>query len=401
MSRHRKKTGIGIIVGAIFFLGSLAIPVQADPLVWKTSLNLSERYDDNIFIVRDDPDHDWVTFFTPRLRLETKQEGLQRYLQYRPRFEWYARHSDLATVSHFVDFEWTAPFIQTGKVTLINHFSYTPDFMEIATGSVVVPRGKVYANDAGVDVQTRALELSYRNGWRKYEDPELTDSLSHDFEERFSWHRSSPTVLMQRYHTRQFVHDNDLALETHTIGVGFQHSVSRTFSLGAEAGVAYWQTLEDDRYQNRPMIGLNLQESGKRYRFSLSLRRDVQTELSGEIEYQTSQRVLRLHYSRDLTVGGGLLGSPVDHRGSSVHLRQELSRRKALNLSGYRDTYKPENQPGRYIVYRADFSLQQTIRPGLTAVFLYRYLRQDHSDDLAGREFTRNQLMLILRTDFS
>jgi hypothetical protein len=78
-------------------LGLLAPPAQQGPLTLIPSLSVSEEFNDNIFSNNQDRQWDFITSFTPALRLYANGPAYQLSAGYSFSADLYARHSDLSS----------------------------------------------------------------------------------------------------------------------------------------------------------------------------------------------------------------------------------------------------------------------------------------------------------------
>jgi len=365
--------------------------VSASPWSWTPSLTFSERYDDNLFLARENRNSDFVSIFTPQFRVSSPVEQRPRYIQYRAEVERYTRHSELNTVNHFSDLEWTSPLSKTAMLTLADHFGFTSDSTEISTLGVAVPRGNTYSNNSAIGLQLSWLVLSYQYGLQAFEDASLNDSQSHTFDEQWTLPLSARYSLTQSYRMRYFVQDGGADLRSHSVGTGLRFLLTPTFTVGLEGGIAYWRSSTDNSFRTSPMGRLDLEKSFRDLRLSFSLLEDIQTQFRGSVQYALRNTVLRLDYSKELTAGGGVLGTVTDRQEASINLQQAITRRTNLTvMAGYGTSQPIHREQDRFTSYRGETDFNYVIRPWLRMGVHYGYLKQD-ADGTTQQEFRRHQ----------
>ncbi len=372
--------------------------VSASPWSWTPSLTLSERYDDNLFLVRENRSSDFVSILTPQLRVSSTVEQRPRYIQYRAEIQRYAKHSELNTVNHFSDLEWTSPLSKSALLTLTDHFGFSSDSTEISTLGVAVPRGDTYSNNSVIGLQLSWLVLSYQYGLQAFESASLNDSQSHTFDEQLTLPLSARYSFTQSYRMRYFLQDGKADLRSHSMGTGLKSLITPTFTVGLEGGISYWRASTDNSFRTSPMGRLDLEKSFRNLKLSFSLLKDIQTQFRGSVEYSLRHTILRLDFSKELTAGGGVLGTATNHQEASVNLRQDITKRTNLTvMAGYGTSRPIHTEQDRFTSYRGETDFNYVIRPWLSMGIHYSYLKQD-ADSPAQQEFRRHQGTVSLTT---
>ncbi len=365
--------------------------VSASPWSWTPSLTLSERYDDNLFLTRENRSSDFVSILTPQLRVASPAGQSPRYIQYRAEIERYAKHSELNTVNHFSDLEWTSSLSKSAMLTLSDHFGFTSDSTEISTLGVAVPRGDAYSNISVMGLQLSWLVLSYQYGLQAFENASLSDSQSHTFDEQLALPLSARYSFTQSYRMRYFVQDGGGDLRSHSMGTGLRSLITPTFTVGLEGGISYWRASTDNSFRTSPMGRLDLEKSFRDLKLSFSFLEDIQTQFRGSAQYSLRNTILRLEYSKELTVGGGAVRTSTNRQTASVNLQQNMTRRTNLTVMGGYGTSRPiHGEQDRFTSYRGGTDFDYVIRPWLRMGVQYSYLKQD-ADDITQREFRRHQ----------
>ncbi len=373
--------------------------VSAAPWRWTPSLTFSERYDDNLFLVRENRKSDFISIFTPQLRVSSPVGQDSQYIQYRAQVERYTKHSELNKVNHFSDLQWTSQLSKSVTLTLADHFGFTVDSTQISTLGVAVPRGNIYSNDSVIDLKISWLALSYQYGLQAFEDAALSDSQSHNFNEQLTLPLSAHNSLTQSYRMRYFIQDSGLDLRSHSVGTGFRSLLTPTFTLGLEGGIVYWRTSTDDSFRISPSGRLDLEKSFRDLKLTFSFLQEIRTQFRGSMQYTLRNTALRLDYSKDLTAGGGALRTATDRQSASLNLQQNITRRTNLTvMAGYGTSRPIHRGQDRFTSYRGETNFNYVIRPWLRMDVHYSYLKQDADGTTQQQEFRRHQGTVSLTT---
>jgi hypothetical protein len=363
---------------------------------WTPSLSFSERYDDNVFLVRNSRTSDFVSIVEPQLRISSSTGQLSTHIQYRAQVKRYVKTSELNTVDHFADLEWGAHLSKSSSLTILDQFSFTSDSTQISSLGVAVPRGDVYSNNSAIRLQLSRVDLLHQHGLQGFEAAGFNDSESHAFHEQMALPLSARYEFTQSYGLRYFLVEGAPDLRSHTAGVGLRYHFSPTFFIGLEGGVSHWRTSSDESFRTEPSVRLNLQKSFRQLRLSFSYLEDIQTQFQGSAEYELRRTVLRMNYSKELTPGGGVFGTATDRQSASVNLQQDISRKADLALTVSYSAIRPiDTDLSRITSYRGDAAFGYVIQPWLRAGVYYNYFKQD-SDDFIQQEFRRHQGTLSL-----
>lgn len=370
--------------------------IFASPLRWTPSLTLSERYNDNIFLVSQNKTSDHVTLLVPQLDVSSLSSPHTRNIRYRSQIERYASTPELNNVKHFTNLEWNTSLTKSSTLTFTDDFSFTPDSDNISSLGIVAPRGNAYRNDSTVQFQFSGLDLSYQYGLQAFDLASLNDSQSHTLAEQVTLPLSAYYGVTQSYRFRYFIQGGDVVFRSHTVGPGLRYQFSPTFSMGAGGGVVYWRGSTDDTYRSQRMVSLDLQKTFKALKFNVLYLRDVQTEWKANVTYTLRNTVFLADYSRGLTAGGGLLGGAVNRQTAKIQLQHALGQKIGMTLSATYSTSRPSsNGQNRFSSYQADAAFAYVIRSWLRTNVQYNYFKQD-SDNPGQQEITRNQVTLTL-----
>jgi hypothetical protein len=389
---------------AILFISGTQDQTFAQPFRWASSVGVGQRYDDNIYLVRKDQTSDFVTLITPRFGISSTEGKANQDFQYRAQIERYESAEELNTVKHFGILNWTSRIKESGSLVLTDRFSFTPDSTDISSVGAVIPRGKAYGNESTVSIKIPWTNLSYQYDLRSYEAAELIDAQTHILEERLAVPLfSARQELTQIYRFRYFLQDGTAGLDSqnetwssHNAGAGLQYYFSPTLLMGAEGGVVYWQNSGDSSSEFKPTFSFNLRKDFKHLKLSFSWMGDIEAQVRGNARYEMKRTVFTIDYSKYFTLYGGTTEGVVDRQVATIDLQHTMGRRTSFTLGTTFGTEKPigasENQ---IVTLRESASLAYTFRPWLSGGIHYNYFRQDSNDPFA-REFTRNQLYMVL-----
>ena len=152
---------------------------------WGASLSLSEQYDDNIRLVSEDEEDDWITYLTPAFRLSLLTEATEAYLEYSLSFVGYAQSDNLSTVRHNLALSGFKGIPITERTTLDLDETFLISEDPLETGnydtSVRTNRDRYYRNTflgrlnylLGPD---EAVYAGFGHIWLNNDDPDVEDS---------------------------------------------------------------------------------------------------------------------------------------------------------------------------------------------------------------------------------
>lgn len=382
----------------VVLLCTLQDNLHASTLRYRLSLAVSERFDDNPLLVQENRVSDYVTILEPQLRIASAKNRDQ-YVQYRAQVERYARNSELNTVDHFAGLVWGIHLSKSIHLTLSDSFTFSSDSTDVTSLSVVVPRGNVYTNNSSVGLHTSSISLQYQQEFYGFEAAELNDSQSHTFLEEFAQRLSVHYELRQSFLQRQFLLEDEVNLQSHTVGIELRYYFTSTSYVGLAGGVSRWRTSTSESFNTDPMIRLDLQRSFGRLQVGFSYLEDVDTQFKGSAEYELRRTTLRMQYSRRLTPGGGVFSTPTSSQTADMSIRRSISRKMDLALtSGYGIHKSLEDSQDRFDSYRGTVVFAYLIRPWLQVGVQYEYFQQASEGLVPGEDFKRNQGMVTLTT---
>jgi len=96
MQLLKKTSLVQTLLSFVLFWGFLEVGAYAQTRIEVTPMiTVSETYDDNIFLTKNNKVSDFITVVTPGIVLGLHQEHTDLQLRYAPSFYWYADRSDL------------------------------------------------------------------------------------------------------------------------------------------------------------------------------------------------------------------------------------------------------------------------------------------------------------------
>ena len=155
---------------------------------WSTRISVSEQYDDNIYLDKDNKEYDWITSVTPGLTLTVATEKTQVNLDYDLSLLTYARNEDYNTVRHSLNlsgFE-DIPIAQHVTLDIVERFEVSDDPVE--TGEYVTStrrtRERYYRNTAGARINYMfgmedSLYVGFYHMLLENDEPDVEDRQSY------------------------------------------------------------------------------------------------------------------------------------------------------------------------------------------------------------------------------
>jgi hypothetical protein len=151
-------------------------------------VSLEEQYDDNIALVPDNTESDWITTVSPGLLFELDSKKTRLDLDYEAGFAFYLKDSDRDTDRHRMRFLWDQKLTPHLSFQLTNNFSRSEDPITTEGGRVVdVAQGREvqYRNrgQANISWQFRTedqVTAGYRNYFLNSDADFREDSESHE-----------------------------------------------------------------------------------------------------------------------------------------------------------------------------------------------------------------------------
>jgi hypothetical protein len=206
-------------------------PLAQGPLILTPSFTLSEEFNDNIFQDNDNRESDFITQFTPGLRLDIREPSLRLGVGYSLTAEIYARNTELSNAANRHRFFADVSYQATPRLTLtLNEgFSYDRNSNAASVSGVSSGRQKTYSN---VLAPGLLYQLTPRLNWRLFGSWEL-----------------------QRYESGGS-EDSD----TYRAGTGFDFTVTPRFGLTGGYDFAYIDINgEPTSYTHTPRVGFSYQ----------------------------------------------------------------------------------------------------------------------------------------------
>jgi len=152
---------------------------------WSTRISVSETYDDNINLEKDNKEDDWITSITPGLTLTVMTEETEVNLDYDLSFVLYARNKDNNTVRHSLTLSGLKgiPIAEHLTLDLDESFQVSEDPIEISdyVTSERRSRERYYRNTAGGRINYHFGEgdffyAGFHHILLENDDPSLEDS---------------------------------------------------------------------------------------------------------------------------------------------------------------------------------------------------------------------------------
>ncbi|HPQ29594.1 MAG TPA: outer membrane beta-barrel protein [Desulfobacteraceae bacterium] len=161
----------------------------ANRITLQPVLNVSEEYDDNIFLDKENRKSDYITTASPGiiLNIDSEKNGLS--LDYAPTWVWYHKYSGKDTVRHRGTFNFWQGFGKHLKFNLRDSYLKSEDILETfepgqASQLLTHTRRPYQRNDAraSLDYQfgpENYFTAGYRHNFIKRDDPLFYDTVEH------------------------------------------------------------------------------------------------------------------------------------------------------------------------------------------------------------------------------
>lgn len=378
--------GLCLVISMSF---SRVEPVEA---AWRfvPALTLSERYDDNIRFVEEDPEGDAVTTVTPRLSLSYEGKVMSLGAGYHATVERFARHSELNNEGHGASMDLGLDRLfgsRTTSLSLMDTFRFSPELSEFREAAeqqeamqepenqgIRVPRGDTWANAASLTLTRQSSarlteRLQYTHRLVRFEIPTLIDSNTHEGALEVTNQLDRTNSITTRYSYRYFDNREQEDAQSHGFTAGVGHLFSPTLSMTANMGLSY--SIQPTAHSTGLVGGLGLSKTVEG--FSLTA-----------------------NYSRNISLAGGLSGELVTTQTLSASLVYTVTQNLRASISGsVADNRSVTSDAVEITSWMAGASLTYRIRTWLSSEVRYRHYEQRSKGEL-GNDLTRNQYTLSL-----
>ncbi len=183
---------IVLFIGLIFCVKSYA-QVNVD-LVY--SLKLSESYDSNLNLTRDNEQSDWVNIITPSVGLDLTSKYWEANLKYSPSIYTYTDHKEYNYVAHDVSLDYMYKIYRNLTFNMHNLFTMTQDLYSV-TGPTT--SSTVYTPSEYTIRKKRAYHSDYSGGMRLNYQFGKRDSLYIGYNHYRNWEEDKDIQEATRY----------------------------------------------------------------------------------------------------------------------------------------------------------------------------------------------------------
>lgn len=206
-------------------------PLAQGPLILTPAITIAEEWNDNIFQDNDNKESDFITQFTPSLRLDVRQPGLQVAAGYSFTAEIYAKNTErsnaLNSQTLFADLVYQAT--QRLTLTLTDALRYDRNSSSASVEGISSGRQETWSNVFSPGLR---YQVTPRLGWGLYGAYEL-----------------------QRYQSAES-QDSDI----YRVGTGLEYAVTPRFSVSGGYDFAYLDIDgEPTSYTHTPRVGFSYQ----------------------------------------------------------------------------------------------------------------------------------------------
>lgn len=236
-----KRHAVGTLAKGTLLASALSLVLVLFPLVpshaaefyWTTSFNLSEEYDDNIFLDDEDPVDDFITLAEQAFTLGIRTEDIDTSVDFSLGYAYYQEREDEGDIRGNIDLSGARdiPLSDRWLLDLDESFTISEDPLEFGPGQDLTETGDpvVYSNrrDRNRYYRNRFQgELSYRFG----EEDEFYWGYGN------TWLENSAGDLQDSMEHRPFA------------GVRYWFNIHHGFDLGVHYAMAEFDQEEDDRF---------------------------------------------------------------------------------------------------------------------------------------------------------
>jgi hypothetical protein len=269
------------------------------------SLEVEERFDDNIFSAEDNREYDVVTAITPALELRREGTRLVSQARYRLRFEVFSLHPELnrAFPDQDLDAGLSLKWGRGAKIQWLEHLSYTPEQPEFigesSVGNVLgegirTRRSESLRNVATIRLRQPitgkiVLNTQYQNGLSRYTDASLIDSTRHEVSAGMAYEIAPWSIPFFEYRYQGIVYQGGENARIHLVSFGYLRQISPIASIDLSVGAAFPRETGDQDPQFVSQLGMNraMKDWGWRARYA----RQIGTSGGFATALSTSDRV--------------------------------------------------------------------------------------------------------------
>ena len=302
-------------------------------------ISVSETYDDNIDLVPDNEDSDWITVVSPGVNFQLESQHTQLTLDYEAGFSFYAKNSSRDTTRQQGQISWQQQLAEHFRFNLSDAFSRSED--------------PITVEDNRITDISRGREVQYRNTG----------------EANMSWQFGAEDLLTLGYRNR-LLNSNSDQTEDSRANEGFLNLgtwFSPQFGINLTSNFSRWEFQQspdytgipsDDFYQYSAGLTLNYRWRPKHIgyaRYNI-LYQDFDNEF-GAVSKQVSENYV-VHQP---TLGLSLLLGPNTDFGAEIgYFRQEFKHKKgedgyvlngSFNTRGERTTFSIQTDSGYSLDY--------------------------------------------------
>ncbi len=358
---------------SVLTAGYLIAPgqVYANPWSWQTSLSVTERYDDNIFLCCSSTQTvqkgDFSTTLSPGLRLVRLGEQLKFTSSYRADLDLYPSRSYRNTVSQTGQIGLTvlslgpgllqhANFDMTDSFTATDRLVNFPNQGTFAgNDGVVTPSGTTLTNTSSATLSSHLTDnlsasTSYNRTFTRFNTTGLVDTITQEVAASFS-ERITPRITLgsiYSFHILDFQIQGRNRQYTHQLSIFMDATVTPTIDLGLQAGEAYF--IDDHSHST---VG--------------------SATLTKRFEYTEAT----VGYTRSVNTGGGLFSQPTRSQTAAAQIRRVMGERADAILAGsYSDQRSVTAQSGTVKSLILSASANYRINQWLKASSTYRHISQ-------------------------
>lgn len=346
-------------------------------------LSLSEEYNDNIFLDKDDKVDDFITRVSPGIDLSVKGALSELLISYAPSFNIYAQESDLNNTSHSASVNGRYTASERTEFTLSGSYLQTSDINDLRDVADVGPietqtERTIYRVNGGVTHKlTSALSLALGASYSSSDsdDPDDDNVKTTSGNARLTYTASAATSLSANatYSKYNYERDSDSTSQIYTLGA--DHKVSPTFTVGLTGGVAFVKDDDTGNTDSGFNGGVTLAKTFEKGSANLAFTQSVTPSAdTGEtLQYQTVSLTLTRRF-----------GERLDGSAYATYTKYK-------SLEGDATESDTAN---------AGASLSYLFAPWARLSLAYAYINYNDKIDSAG-DYTNNIVTLALRLSYS
>jgi hypothetical protein len=285
-------------------------PVMAFQYAADLYLTLSEEYNDNIFLDRDDEVDDFITRVSPGIDLSLQGERSELRVFYAPSFNFYAKESDLNNTSHSARLTGRYTASERTDFTLLGSYLKTSDINDLRDVADVGPietqtERTIYSIRGDVTHKlTSALSLALGASYSSSDSEDPVDdnvkTTSGRAGLRYTLSAATSLSADASYSKYNYERDSDSTSQIYTVGVN--HKVSPTFTVGLTGGVVFVKDEDTGDTDSGFNGGVTLEKTFEKGSANLSFTQSVTPSAdTGEtVQYQTVRLSLTRRFGERL-----------------------------------------------------------------------------------------------------